>query len=490
MTGSLERGSAKRRFPNCGANRSERSSRACRGGASVKTHVLFVAPQVDRRIMMFPIGLRSTILLVAAAFLFLAPASAFPCSCSLDDSSACAAAARSDSIFVGTPVSMEKVGSYRRFQFAVETAIQNVERKIVEVTTAPDSAACGYPFEIGMKYLVYASQAAGSYAVSLCSRTGPLESRHNDLELLQDRASGTLHPKLFGVVLRHRLLLNGRPTELEVIGGIADVPVRVTGANEVREARTDPNGRFRIDGMPPGKYEVTLQLRDGDAVLFDRPVVASVDDCGGEVSLAVTNTPLRGRLVPAPGDVTPERMMLVVIATESAGNVSPERNTVALTEPDGAWSVPGLPPGKYVIGIGVIGPPSASTPYPVTWYANASRPELATILDVPGNRVLSVDFQLPPRIPAITISGSTLDNDGAPLANVSVTLYDADATSYPEVSGTTSDANGRFTIVGLRGRRYRIDGRLLRPGGGISGMIEVTEDLIRSGVTLTLNAPR
>jgi hypothetical protein len=36
--------------------------------------------------------------------------------------------------------------------------------------------------------------------------------------------------------------------------------------------------------------------------------------------------------------------------------------------------------------------------------------------------VLSVDFQLPPRIPEITISGSTLGSDGAPLANVSVTL--------------------------------------------------------------------
>jgi hypothetical protein len=199
--------------------------------------------------MTFPIGLRSTILLAAAAFLFLAPATAFPC-CGLTDSSACAAAARSDSIFVGIPVSVENVGRYRRFQFAVETAIQNVERKIVEVTTAPDSAACGYPFEIGTKYLVYASQAAGSYAVSFCSRTGPLESRHNDLELLQDRASGTLHPRLFGVVVRHRLLLNGRPIEHEAIGGIADVPVRVTGANGVREARTDPNGRFRMDGVP------------------------------------------------------------------------------------------------------------------------------------------------------------------------------------------------------------------------------------------------
>jgi MYXO-CTERM domain-containing protein len=55
----------------------------------------------------------------------------------------------------------------------------------VEVVTAGNSAACGYPFEIGTSYLVYASEAEGDrYVVSLCSRTAPMAASDGDRALL------------------------------------------------------------------------------------------------------------------------------------------------------------------------------------------------------------------------------------------------------------------------------------------------------------------
>jgi hypothetical protein len=53
----------------------------------------------------------------------------------------------------------------------------------VVLWTAADSAACGYEFETGERYLVYAYAADdGSLTTSLCSRTRPLGRAEEDLE--------------------------------------------------------------------------------------------------------------------------------------------------------------------------------------------------------------------------------------------------------------------------------------------------------------------
>lgn len=54
----------------------------------------------------------------------------------------------------------------------------------VEVTTASETAACGFPFEKGQSYLVYAGSGEQGYTVSLCSRTRPMADASEDLAAL------------------------------------------------------------------------------------------------------------------------------------------------------------------------------------------------------------------------------------------------------------------------------------------------------------------
>ena len=76
--------------------------------------------------------------------------------------------------------------------------------------------------------------------------------------------------------------------------------------------------------------------------------------------------------------------------------------------------------------------------------------------------------------------------DGAPLANVALSLYDSDADNTRAFVGyANSDNEGRFTITGLSGRRYRIQGMQLRSGGGTSAMVDVASD-DRRDVIVTL----
>jgi hypothetical protein len=59
------------------------------------------------------------------------------------------------------------------------------EADTVTVTTSSSSAACGYGFEQGRTYLVYAQDGGdGQLSVSLCSRTARIEDAADDLSAL------------------------------------------------------------------------------------------------------------------------------------------------------------------------------------------------------------------------------------------------------------------------------------------------------------------
>jgi hypothetical protein len=52
------------------------------------------------------------------------------------------------------------------------------------ITTSRSSASCGYTFEKGREYFVYAHGSENDLFVSLCSRTQPLDSAEEDLVIL------------------------------------------------------------------------------------------------------------------------------------------------------------------------------------------------------------------------------------------------------------------------------------------------------------------
>ncbi len=59
----------------------------------------------------------------------------------------------------------------------------------ITVTTARSGASCGYAFEKGEEYLVYADGSADSLTVSMCSRTQPLGWAEDDLAALGEGSS-------------------------------------------------------------------------------------------------------------------------------------------------------------------------------------------------------------------------------------------------------------------------------------------------------------
>jgi hypothetical protein len=90
-------------------------------------------------------------------------------------------------VFSGTVTEVDRAGKVlpMKVTFEVERAWKNVDAGEVMIGTAPWGGACGYPFEVGERYLVYAGGTDGKNLwVSTCSRTGEFGESGEDLKVL------------------------------------------------------------------------------------------------------------------------------------------------------------------------------------------------------------------------------------------------------------------------------------------------------------------
>ena len=116
--------------------------------------------------------------LALTLFLLASAEKAFACSClrSLEPEKKQVQQAFTDStaIFSGEVLEISEDSADQNsllVKFKVAKLWKGELNREVTITTAKDSAMCGYTFEIGKKYLVYANGLKDSLMVSNCSRT-------------------------------------------------------------------------------------------------------------------------------------------------------------------------------------------------------------------------------------------------------------------------------------------------------------------------------
>ncbi len=116
--------------------------------------------------------------LALLTFLFASAEKSFACSCVANAESQTKqiqdAFAGSDAIFSGEVVEI-KESPTNKYDFIVRFKVakfwKGKSSREMTITTARDSAMCGYNFEIGKIYLVYASGKSENFSTTNCSRT-------------------------------------------------------------------------------------------------------------------------------------------------------------------------------------------------------------------------------------------------------------------------------------------------------------------------------
>lgn len=122
---------------------------------------------------------------------------AFACSC-LAPPDPVTARDRSDAVFSGTVLQVNEAVDWSNFMpfirpirkqveviFEVQSTWKGVTTSQVRIVTESNSAACGFDFQQGKSYLVYASYHEGNELYThLCTRTTGLANAGDDLALL------------------------------------------------------------------------------------------------------------------------------------------------------------------------------------------------------------------------------------------------------------------------------------------------------------------
>lgn len=115
--------------------------------------------------------------------LSLAAEPAFACSC-IEPPPPQEAAQQAAAVFTGTVVSVTQVGNQQEVRIQVERVWKGAKCGEITILTPLDEAACGFNFQTGQSYLVYAERQQGKLSTNLCSRTSLTSQAGGDITAL------------------------------------------------------------------------------------------------------------------------------------------------------------------------------------------------------------------------------------------------------------------------------------------------------------------
>ena len=414
---------------------------------------------------------------------------AFGCFCN-GGGTPCEDYGKAAAVFVGTPISLRTVErsamSNREeiaygphiFTFSVEQAILG---KTGEIEVSTGGNTCGYDFKIGTRYVVYAFDAVapvpgviGAYSktqrliTSTCSRTRPFTDASEDLEFFRSFGSRGAGVTIQGQVKRGRQnVATGNPSEWRPL---ANIGLTVEREGERREILADAEGRFRLAGLSPGKFKVTLLLPD--ELYTYRPVQeVTVSDrgCATVDYHVVDNGRLSGRLLDPEGQPAVKVGLQLMEADHS--DPMKDQAKYAQTDGDGRYTFDSLPPGRYVLAANLKRFPDQNDPgnvYPRTFFPGVLDMSKTEFIEVgTGEAVRGRDWQLPVRRAPSTLTGKVVLADGTPVARALILFRDVTDTDAPmnnemeqflQLVGNPqtveADDLGYFTIKGYVGQIY------------------------------------
>jgi hypothetical protein len=128
----------------------------------------------------------SALLLFLIVFAY--PTSARACSCS-ESGSPADEFARAAAVFSGKVTRIREISYGYRVHFAVTRSWKGISTNTTEVTTGYGNGDCGYPFNVGETYVVYAYGMPDDLNAVICTRTAEVSRAVEDLSYL-----GTVPP--------------------------------------------------------------------------------------------------------------------------------------------------------------------------------------------------------------------------------------------------------------------------------------------------------
>lgn len=422
-------------------------------------------------------GLKLLMLAAAASLVLAGEARACSCVSSYAQWQPCGAYWRADVVFAGTvaevgPMTPVEGGDGKLFtpagratRFRVEEAFRGVAGDAVE--TFEEGTSCDYHFKPGGRYLVYGARDPrdGRVRVHSCSATKELERAASDLEFARGVALGRPTPSLVGYVARET---RERASSYRARLPLDGIEVSAEGGGRAFAATTDAEGRFRLFGLPPGRYTVRAKTPRELRHLYgagSAEVQVADGRCGGAEFVVTSLSTVSGSVADHRGGALKTRVELVPL-DEGGRELKPAEGSVEVyTDERGRYKFDWVAPGRYRVAVNAKSQPgSYDPPYPRAYLPGVQDPARAAVIVVAdGASYEAGEFRLPPPLAEAHVEGIVLLPDGSPAAGALVTL---EFTEREWIETFSADADGRFRLKTFAGYRYLLAGEVRKEVDG------------------------
>jgi hypothetical protein len=302
--------------------------------------------------------------------LLTTPAMAAACTCGLNAFPCGEEWKTGDVIFVGTVrsrVLLDRVAAISGPSYVVGRAVAyhfqvtetlrgpNTDGKEIVVETGEGGGDCGYRFQTGKEYVVYAHLYQNRLTTSICTATQPKQLMTGALlrqlrNLRDQRATDTL----FGTIGTppHRVR-DGDVVENIMLAGVA---VRLIGSNKRQYAtRTDNEGIYSFGSLPPAEYRMEVdvpvnlslpQQNPGKPFMVRVSENANLTGCRVDL-VALPDGRISGKVVNLKGKGLTGFVALKPIGPTEVDPVYSGRGFPGSPTEKGAFTLWQVPPGKY-----------------------------------------------------------------------------------------------------------------------------------------------
>jgi hypothetical protein len=390
------------------------------------------------------------------AAVFALPSTADACSC-IGGTPLCESFWKTPVVFSGEvlaiansdPADPSRLSAQRRVRFRIDRAYRGTVSGEVDVYTGLGGGDCGFNFARGQKYLVFAGTFQGRLNTGICSPTKRLADAAIELAYLNDASTSPDRGRVFG---------EAKLWDRDGGSPAANRKVTIRGESLDRSVTTDAAGKFEVESVPAGKYQVELSppkgWSGGGPLTIEMPdarACARADfhlQPDGRVHLKVANVTI--------DPAKPVALELIQISQDGKQADTLFGFGIAVATGDVMWEH--VPPGRYVIALNVIRGSDRDQPYPATFYPGVSDRASAKVIEVGlGERVELPAFRLPDRHGFIAVRGSVVRPNASNVRGAKASLVSDEPHSRGRIMSTAvSDAEGRFTLGGVEGNRYRV----------------------------------
>jgi hypothetical protein len=330
-----------------------------------------------------------------------------------------------------------------------------------EVQLLDDGMCDGPDLKVGKQYLMYtAGDPAKRLPARGCTRSRSVEYAAEDLQFLNAFVAGKTNTEIRGKVRYFEETPDNRASSRDSGRPLTDVSVTLTQTGAPTgsitfQTRSDSSGNFSLSGLPPGNYDIRTTLLGHVLERAPSEILLADKACAVADVWLKADRRVEGWVRTRAGDpVAGAHVQMLPSKPDSDQGKDPILE--ARSGENGFYSIQGVPPGEFYLGISLTTTPTKESPYAAAYYPDSKDAQGASPIVLPeGPTVRTYDLIAPAKLKLVRVRGKVSNAMGQrPEQRPTIRFKEPGPQDNLERLSPELDADGGFAMELCEGIRY------------------------------------